>query len=202
MKKIGDIDVDVKSHMDRTPYGTRAIQYLDKEQRLKPHPSGWYIDDVPVDPETGMSTLHYKDMEEAGFIKVDLISNTAYDQFKSKKEVLENLNKEPDWDLLLDKGFIEKLPHLPGHIDILRDIRPRSIMELADTLALIRPGKIHLIEDYLEDREKVRKRLYARPRKGYYIKKSHAVAYAHMIVCVMNRKDSKRLLNWKNSKRK
>lgn len=200
MKKIGDIDIDVKPHMDRGKYGTRAIQYIENDMTLKPHPSGWYIDDVPVDPETGMSTMHFKDMEEAGFIKVDLISNTSYDLFKSKKEVLDSLNKEPDWSLLLDEGFVAKLPHVKDHVDLLRDVQPQSIMELADTLALIRPGKMHLIEDYLEDRERVRKRLYARPKKGYYIKKSHAVAYAHMIVCVMNRKDAKRLLKWKKDK--
>jgi predicted house-cleaning noncanonical NTP pyrophosphatase (MazG superfamily) len=202
MKEIGDIDIDVQSKMDRTKYGTRAIQYVEEKQTIKPHASGYYIDDVPVDPVTGMSTVHFKEMEALGFIKVDLITNTVYDGFSSKQEVLDNLNKEPDWSRLLDKDFVQKLPHLKDHMELLEALKPQSIEDLADVLALIRPGKIHLIDDYIDNKSKTRKRLYSRPKKGYYIKKSHAVAYAHMIVCVMNSKETKRLITWRKDKKR
>ena len=203
MKEIGDIDIDVQGSLDRTKYGTRAIQYIDEKQLIKPHASGYYLDDVPVDPETEMSTLNYKEMEALGFIKVDLITNTVYDKFKTKEDVLENLNKEPEWDKLLDEDFVAKLPHLKDHVELLQELQPQSIEDLADVLALIRPGKLHLVDAYIENKERTRKKLYARPKKGYYIKKSHAVAYAHMIVCVMNsREKTKRLISWRKDKKK
>jgi len=193
-KSIGDIDIDVQSRTDKSLYGIRAIIYDQDKLRVKPHPSGYYMDsDIPVDPETGMSALEYKESEELGFSKIDLLTATAYDRFKTKQEVLDAL-KNPNWDLLLDRSFVEKLPQLGKHFELVEMIKPQNIQELADILALIRPDKKHLVDKYIANKEHIRPNIYRRGKGGYRFKKAHAIAYAHQIVCVMNKCDVKGLL--------
>lgn len=196
-KKIGDIDIDVKSHTEKDLYGTRAIIYDADELKIRPHPSGHYVDsNVPVDCLTGMAAIDHKESDELGFTKIDLLTNTSYDMFDSKQDVIDNLNKEPKWDLLLDEKFVAGLPQISKQFYLLQQVRPRSIEELADILALMRPGKMHLLESYLKNPEKVRPNLYRKPKKGFIFKKSHAIAYAAMLVCVMNKKHDNRILRY------
>lgn len=194
---VGDIDVDVKSHTDKSKYGIRAMIYDSEKKQIRPHPSGYYINDnIPVDKESELASLDFKDAEERGFQKIDLLTNSSYDMFESKEEILESLNKEPDWSLLKDEKFVKTLPHIANHFELVSIIEPTSIQELADTLALMRPGKQHLIDSYLENPDRTRPNLYRKPKKGFRFKKSHAIAYACMIVCIMNKKDHRGLLIW------
>ena len=107
--------------------------------------------------------------------------------FSTKDEVIRFSQMEPDWSLLGRRQVVETLPHISKHADLVREIAPSSIQELADCLALIRPAKTHLIEQYKGDKERTRVKLYQRPRDGVYFKKSHAISYAVMIVAVLNR---------------
>lgn len=186
MRRNFDIDIDVRSDFDRSGYGTRAMIYNEETENISPHPVGIYLEDVPVDPITGFCAFDYKYGNENGFMKLDLITNSSYDRFKTKTQLLSAINKEPDWTLLESESYVSKLPHIANHFDVVSLVKPRSVIELADTLALIRPGKVHLLEQYLSNREKVRRKLYLRSDKGVYFKKSHAVSYALMIVAVMN----------------
>lgn len=186
-----DIDIDVAPNTKKEEYGTRAIIYDDEVRTIRPHPSGFYCyTNMPVDLETGMASIDYKEAEDIGYIKIDLLTNTSYAGFNSKKEVLECIDREPNWELLNDESFVKKLPHLGNHFEIVNEISPKSVIELSDTLALIRPAKIHLVEKYLNNRNLVRENLYRKPTNGkYYFKKSHSIAYAVQIVCVMNSLD-------------
>lgn len=193
-KSIGDIDIDVRSSTDKSAYGIRAIIYDGDRHRVKPHPSGYYVDsNIPVDNETGMAAIEYKESEEMGFSKIDLLTNTTFDSFKSKQEVLDAL-KNPDWSLLLDRSFVESLPQLGKHFDLIEAVAPTNIHELSDIISLIRPGKKHLIDAYLRDRDKTRPNIYRRGKSGYVFKRSHSFAYAHLIICAMNKKDVRNLL--------
>jgi len=193
-KSIGDIDIDVASRTNKSVYGVRAIIYDDDKHRIKPHPSGYYVDtNIPVDNETGMAAIEYKNSEELGFSKIDLLTATAYDSFKTKQEVLDAL-KNPDWKLLEDRSYVEKLPQVGKHFDLVEKIKPQSIQELADVLALIRPDKKHLIDNYIANRGRVRPNIYRKGKGGYMFKKAHAIAYAHQIVCLMNKRDVMGLL--------
>lgn len=187
IRRSFDVDVDVASNTDRSSIGTRAIVYNEDTKRVLPHPSGVYLETVPIDNLTGNAAFDYKDGDAVGFYKVDILTNTVYDSFSSKEDLLLSAEKEPDWSLLQKPSVVDKLPHLSKHVEFVSEMKPTSVMELADCLALIRPGKIHLIDDYREDKERTRKRLYARPKHGVYFKKSHAVSYAVMIVAVLNK---------------
>lgn len=187
VRRSFDVDIDVCSDVDRGSIGTRAIVYNEENKKILPHPSGVYLEKVPVDLLTGNASFDYKQGDALGYFKVDILTNTSYDSFKTKKEVLECMEKEPSWDLLHKLEVVEKLPHVAKHFEMLKKISPTSVESLADCLALIRPGKAHLVDEYLEDPDKVRPRLYTRPKEGIYFKKSHAISYALMIVCVLNK---------------
>jgi len=196
-KKIGDIDIDLKSRTEKGEYGVRAIIHDQDRNRIKPHPSGHYINsNIPVDGVTGMAAIDHKDADELGFAKIDLLTNTSYDMFSSKQDVLDSLHKEPDWNLLLDEKFLKTLPQIGNHFDLVNKVKPKSIEDLADVLALMRPGKTHLLKSYLRNKDKVRPNLYRKPKSGFTFKKSHAIAYAAMIVCVMNKQFDNRLLRY------
>ena len=63
-----------------------------------------------------------------------------------------------------------------------------SIPRLAMFLSVIRPAKRHLIGRPWAE---VAKTIWERPDDGgYYFKKSHAVAYAHLVAVHMNLLDS------------
>lgn len=191
MNKIQfDIDIDMAQTLDKTVYGTRAMKVDDK--KIVVHPSGYYLpeDNIPVDPITNYASVDYKRAEELGYVKVDLLSNTAYNSFSSKEELTECIEREPNWELFLDDIYLSKMPHIANHGDVVKMSPPKSIEDLADVLALIRPAKRKYLDAYITNKYETRTNLYRKPKEGYFFKKSHAVAYAIMIVAVLNKLDN------------
>ena len=94
--------------------------------------------------------------------------------------------QEPAWDRLYDPEFCAQLIHINAHYDTLIKMPEavNSIPRMAMFLAVIRPAKRHLIGEKWAN---VAKTVWDRPADdGYYFKKSHAVAYAHLVVVNMN----------------
>lgn len=186
-RRVFDIDIDVAPGLDRDKIGTRAMVYNEEQEKILPHPSGVYLEPVPVDELTGLCAFDHKYGDDQGYLKVDILTNTTYGKFQTKSELLQAADKEPDWSLLLNERVVADLPHLPNHMDVLRRLRPQSVEDLADVLAIIRPGKIHLLDAYEANKESVRRELYRRSSNGKpYFKKSHAISYAVMIVAALN----------------
>lgn len=191
-----DVDLDI-AKCEKAKYGSRAMIYNEDSKKILPHPSGIYFEDVPVDKETGLCAFDYKWGEDSGFQKVDLLNNNSYVKFKNKKDVLDSVAMEPDWSKLEDQEIVESLPHIAKHYEVVSRLAPKSIEDLADVLALIRPGKKHLVEDYIEDKVSVRRYLYKRSTNDQvYFKKSHAISYAVMIVCVLNKMTNASGIKW------
>ena len=68
---------------------------------------------------------------------------------------------------------------------MLQDYKPTSIEQLAMILAIIRPGKKHLLGKSFDEIEKT---VWVKPESGeYYFKKAHAIAFATAIVVQLNR---------------
>ena len=94
------------------------------------------------------------------------------------------MTKEPLWDLLTEAEFTSKLFHVGEHSSLLKKLKPKTILELAATLAIIRPAKRYLQDSSWEE---IHKEVWTKPSSGeYFFKKAHAVAYAHAIVVQMN----------------
>lgn len=148
------------------------------------HKTGVYFHPVPTDPYTGWCAVEFRQAEEQGYFKVDLLNVGLYQQVKDKAHLDQLISKEPIWELLDQEEFSSLLFHVGNHGDILRTMQPRSVEQLAAVLALIRPAKRYLVG---ESWDKVMREVWQRPADDeYYFKKSHAVAYALAIVAQMN----------------
>ena len=103
---------------------------------------------------------------------------------KDEKHLVELITKEPDWTLLEERKIVDTLFHIHNHFDIVNKLKPRSVLELAEVLAIIRPAKRHLLES---SKETITNEVWKKPSDGtYYFKKSHAIGYALAIVLQLN----------------
>lgn len=179
-----DIDIDF-AEFDILKYFPMATQAsMVKDGVIKKHPAGAYLQAIPKDQITGLAAIPYKQAEEIGYFKIDFLHLNLLDIFESKAEIRALIKKEPDWSLLEDQETVEKLFQIHRHFDTVYKIKPKSIQELADVIALIRPGKKFMTSLYITNREQVREELYKKPEDPtkYYFKRSHALAYALNIV--------------------
>jgi DNA polymerase III alpha subunit len=177
-----DVDIDLPTSFKPENLFPWVRASLVKNEDLHPHPCGVYPQNITKDPITGLSAIPYKDAEELGYYKIDFLHLGVYDHFQSRAEIDELLKVEPDWGLLTLPSEQKKLFQLSNHGDILTAVKPKNIEELADVLALIRPGKKQYAKLYRTQRDAVRRILYAADESGYSFKKSHAIAYAMVIV--------------------
>ena len=74
--------------------------------------------------------------------------------------------------------------HIHNHYDIVKQLKPTSIEQLAAVLAVIRPAKRHLLN---KEWDIINKEVWVKPDDdSYFFKKSHAIAYAIAIVVQLN----------------
>lgn len=179
-----DIDVDfadreqVLKHLKYTP----AMQ-LDNGTARK-HNTGVYFHNAPLNPFTGLATVDYKQAEEQGWFKIDLLNVGIYSDFKSNDEIDQLLAKEPVWEMLEHREIIQQLFHIHNHADTVIKMKPRSIDQLAMVLACIRPGKRHLVGRSWEE---IEREVWTKTDDAYSFKKSHSFGYAMAIVLQMNK---------------
>ena len=152
-----------------------------RDGKLTPHPCGVYPQEMAVDPVTKLAAIPYDVAEDLGYLKVDLLHLQIYGHLKDRAELEELLKKEPDWKLLQVPSVQKKLFQLSKHGELLSDIKPNGLEEVADVLALIRPGKKALLGLYKKDRVMCRRALYAQDESGYAFKRSHSLSYAYVI---------------------
>jgi hypothetical protein len=186
MKFRSDIDIDfgdrtrILDMIKHTPAG------IIRDENLIKHNTGVYVTDIPVDPFTGVASIDHKIAEDRGYMKLDFLNVSLYQQVGSEQQLTELMNKEPDWSKLYDPEFCAQLIHIGNHYETLIKMPEavNSIPRLAMFLAVIRPAKRHLIGRTWRE---VAETVWEKPADdGYYFKKSHAVAYAHLVVVNMN----------------
>lgn len=179
-----DVDIDLKTDFDPMDYFPMAVRAsMIKENDLVKHPAGAYFQSMHKDKVTGLAAIPYDRAEELGYFKVDFLHLSVLNFFDSKEEIRELSKIPPDWALLESAVVVKKLFQLHRHYDLVQQVKPRSVEELADCIALIRPGKRKLIAAYLKNKTEARKFLYRKEENEQYsFKKSHAIAYALTIV--------------------
>lgn len=184
MKIDSDIDIDLG---DREKL-LAVIKHIPASMRnvdpVRKHPTGVYITDIPYDPIHDMSALHYVDAEKRGYFKLDLLNVHVYNQVQSEEHLVE-LMSDPDWSVLKDRNTVEQLIHLGNSYDLIQRMPEPidSIPRLAMFLAAIRPAKRHLIGRTWKE---VNETVWDKDQTGYSFKRSHAVAYAQLVVVHMN----------------
>ena len=176
------------------------IDFVDRDQALKlfkhikasrndngdlvKHNTGVYLHDVPMNAVAGVCAVPYDVAENRDYFKIDFLNVGIYKGVKDEAHLVQLMETEPLWDLLLDDEFTNNLFHVNGHGSILRETKPKCIQELAAVLAMIRPAKRYLIG---KDWKTVMSEVWTKPENDeYFFKKSHATAYAVAIVVQMN----------------
>ena len=185
MKFKGDIDIDFPNRDQALTLLQHHPAGIIRDGRLIKHNTGVYVTDIPIDPLTGTSSIDYQQAEDLGYMKLDFLNVSLYTQIKSEQHLTELIAKEPEWDRLYNPDFCSQLIHIGNHYDLLIKCPEavNSIPRMAMFLALIRPGKRHLVGKPWSE---IARTVWESTDEGYIFKKSHAVAYAHLVVVNMN----------------
>lgn len=178
-----DIDIDTPTSFDPVAVFKNCTQASQvNNEKITKHPAGVYFQRIPRDPISGLSAIPYNSAEKYEYFKVDFLHLSLLDYFDTKQQLRSLMKRPPKWELLLDDDVIPRLFQLRNSGDLLKYIKPQSVQELADCIALIRPAKIHLQDQYVLDKEKARKELYKMPLPQGCFKRAHAIAYAFNVV--------------------
>ena len=179
-----DVDIDFFDRDGVLKLFKHTPATIIKDDKVEKHKTGVYFHAVPENPVSKHSSLDYKDAEDRGYFKIDMLNVNIYKHVKSEQELVELMIQEPDWDMLKDIQIVDQLFHLNGHFKIVSHLQPKTIEQLAAVLAIIRPAKRYLM---YKEWQTILKEVWVRPSDGsYFFKKSHAVAYAQAIVVQMN----------------
>jgi DNA polymerase III alpha subunit len=176
-----DIDIDFA---DRTIILSKLKHRVAKLDSGKKHNTGVYATEVPHNPIDNLSTIEHKTAEDRGYFKLDFLNVSIYKDVRNEAHLTELMERTPIWQLLEHTDFSDKVFHLNGHNELLKQLKPQSVDQLAATLAIIRPAKRHLAN---ESWETIMKEVWTKPTNGeYFFKKAHAFAYALSVVVHMN----------------
>jgi hypothetical protein len=181
MKFQSDIDIDFGDRQQALSLLKHTPAGIIRDGKLVKHNTGVYVTDIPTDPFVGCASIDHKAAEERGYAKLDFLNVSLYTQIKSEQHLIELMAREPDWARIYDADFCAKVMHIGNHYDTLLKMPEPvdTIPRMAMFLAIIRPGKRHLVG--LPWRE-VAETIWDATEE-YTFKKSHAVAYSHL-VCV------------------
>lgn len=179
-----DIDIDFVDREEALKLFKHIRASRVDDGKLVKHNTGIYLHTVPMNAVEGLCAIPYEQAEEQGYFKIDFLNVGLYKGVRDEAHLVQLMDTEPLWDLLLDDNFNSLLFHVNGHGGILREMKPTNVEQLAAILAMIRPAKRNLIGKTWDE---VMKEVWIKPENDeYYFKKSHAVAYATAIVVQMN----------------
>ncbi len=181
MYDMPDVDIDFA---DRTQLLKHVLGVGARLENGNKHNTGVYFTDIPV-AHDGIATLEHKRAEELGYFKLDLLNVSVYEHVRNELHLVE-LMQDPNWLMLLDKTFFERVIHIGNHWDLMCKMPEpiNSIPRMAMFLAVIRPGKRHLVGKTWAE---VAQSVWQRPGGDeYFFKKSHSVAYAQLVAVHMN----------------
>jgi hypothetical protein len=179
-----DIDIDFVDRDQVLDLFDHIRASREESGKLTKHNTGVYFHEVPVNAVTGLCSVPYDQAEDQGYFKIDFLNVGIYKGVRDEEHLIQLMNTEPLWDLLEQDEFVNLLFHVNGHGSILRQMKPKTIEQLAAILAMIRPAKRYLVG---KDWSTILKEVWQKPENDeYYFKKSHATAYAVAIVVQMN----------------
>lgn len=179
-----DIDIDTFDRNRILELFTNTPGMIERDNRKLKHNTGVYFHSMPSDPFTGLATIDHKAAEDMGYFKIDVLNVGIYKDVRDPEHLTELMEMEPQWELLEHDDFTDLLFHVKGHGDILRQLQPRNIPQLAAVLAIIRPAKRYLLNS---EWTTIEQEVWIKPdNDDYYFKKSHAIAYAQAVVVQMN----------------
>lgn len=185
MKFRSDIDIDFADREQALALIKHSAAAIERDGRLVKHNTGVYVTNIPADPFTNTAGIDHKVAEDRGYIKLDFLNVGVYSHVRSNEHLDELMAREPDWTKLYDPEFCQQVIHIGNHYDTLIAMPEavNTIPRLMMFLAIIRPGKRHLIGKPWKE---VAKTVWEKTDEGYTFKKAHSCAYAHLVIVHMN----------------
>jgi hypothetical protein len=184
MRIDSDVDIDTG---DRDKI-LSLIKYIPASMRnvnpIRKHASGVYLTSIPYDPIYDMASIDYKEAEDRGYFKLDLLNVHVYNLVRDEEHLI-SLMQEPDWSMLKNRKVVEQLIHLGNQYNTIRRMPEPidSIPRLAMFLAVIRPAKRHLLNKSWKE---INETVWDKDDTGYHFKRSHSLAYAMLVVVHLN----------------
>ena len=184
MKFTSDIDIDLGNREDIIKHIKHIPAAMRNVKPIRKHASGVHVCDIPYDPINDIAAIDYDAAEKRGYLKLDLLNVHVYESIKSEEHLI-TLMQEPDWAKLYDPAICSQLIHINNHYDTLLKMPEPvdTIPRLAMFLAVIRPGKRHLIGRTWKD---VGATVWDKVEGEYSFKKAHAIAYAQLVAVNLN----------------
>jgi hypothetical protein len=180
-----DIDIDFadRDTVLKLIHHTPARQTV--QGQVRRHNSGVYVTDIPQDPLNKCAAIDYEEAEHRGYFKIDFLNMNVYKLVENNEHYEKMLLATPPWDRLWqDSEWARQLVHVGSYTDLLKNMKPHTIPQMAAFISIIRPGKAHLQNQPWAD-------VFANvwdgdDSKGYTFKKSHSLSYAMLVVLHMN----------------
>ena len=150
------------------------------KNQVAKHNSGVYVTDIPYVPINECAAIDYKTAEERGYFKIDFLNVYVYSLIKDTEHYQWLLEQFTPWEQLNNKEFAEQIIHIGNHYESMQRMPEpiNSIERMAMFLAIIRPGKRELLS---KEWKTVAQTVWNPTDEGYTFKKSHAIAYSHLV---------------------
>ena len=185
---LGDIDIDTgdrKKLLDSIPHVPASVI---RGGKFTSHNTGVYFHQVPTHPFLETCSLGYDVAEKMGCYKIDLLNNHIYDEVKNEQHLNQLIGTPPMWSLLCHQEVVSQLAHINNHFELVNKLKPKSTRELAMVLAMIRPGKRHLVRQCeTQGWNSLEPEIWeSDSTQTYSFKKSHAVSLSVAIQVQLN----------------
>lgn len=180
-----DIDIDVADRNEVLKLIRNIPARLEIDGQARAHNSGVYVTDIPQDVLRGCAALDYQTAEQRGYFKIDILNMSVYQLVKDQDHLERMLATEPPWHRLWqDPEWSKQLVHVGNYTDMLAQMKPNTVPQMAAFISVIRPGKAHLqCKPWAEVFATV---WDGDSSRGYSFKKSHAVSYSALVALHMN----------------
>jgi hypothetical protein len=180
-----DIDLDFADRQQALSLIRHVPACQQQDGHRRRHNSGVYVTDIPKDAVIGCATIDYEIAEQRGYFKIDFLNMSVYSLIQSPVHYQTMLHRIPPWERLWqDASWSQQLVHVGNYTDLLKNMRPNTIPQMAAFISIIRPGKAHL-------QNKPWSEVFATvwdgdSSQGYTFKKAHAISYAALVALHMN----------------
>ena len=179
-----DVDIDFADRKQILDLIKHVPARQENSGEVRKHNSGVFVTDIPLDPINQCSSIDYREAETRGYFKIDFLNQSVYELVQDQAHYDCMLAKDPDWNLLLDTQFCERVVHIGNYANLVKEMRPDSIERMAAFIAVIRPGKAHLQRQSWET-------VFASvwdgdDSRGFVFKKSHSISYAKLVALHIN----------------
>jgi len=183
MTHKSDVDIDFANRNDVLD----LLDHIPARKLVKGEPqrhnSGVYVQPIPYDPMIGCSAIHYKDADERGYYKLDLLNVSVYQHIRDNTHYAELLALEPPWERLSEPEFVKQIVHISNYSKQIAAAMPDTIPRLAMFIAALRPAKKHLIGLSWKEMAKT---VWEKDDAKFAFKCSHSIAYSVLITLHMN----------------